>query len=60
MSIRLQRGVYRLNVRGKNAELSTFDGTTNRTVMVTVEIGNDRFAASLPFVRKRTDLRYPR
>src|SRR5438094_4466507 len=58
--VRRQRdGRYRINVRGRNMELSTFDGTTDRTVQVRVEIGNDRAAANLTFRRVGRDLRYP-
>ena len=58
--LRLRRdGSYRISVRGRNMELSTFDGTTDRTVQVRVEIGNDQAAANLPFRRVRRDLRYP-
>jgi hypothetical protein len=35
------------------------DGTTDRTIQVRVEIGNDVAAANLPFRRTGRDLRYP-
>ncbi|HJQ84213.1 MAG TPA: hypothetical protein VKA21_09065, partial [Candidatus Binatia bacterium] len=58
--LRLRRdGTYKLNVRGRNADLSAFDGTTDRTIQVRIESGNDDAAANLPFRRVRRDLRYP-
>ena len=59
--VRLQRdGTYRIVVRGRHLELSTFDGTNDRTINVTVQIGNDRGSASVPFRRVRSrDLRTP-
>jgi hypothetical protein len=60
VSLRLRRdGSYKLGVRGRDLELSSFDGTTDRTIQVRVEIGNDRAAANLPFRRRGRDLRYP-
>jgi len=49
--------VARLTESG--ADLSTFDGTTDRTIQVRVEIGNDHAAANLPFRRVGRNLRYP-
>ena len=56
-----QRGsaTYKLKVVGRRAELSAFDGTTDQTIQVRVEIGNDQAAANLPFRRVGRNLRYP-
>jgi len=60
VTIRVRRdGTYTLKVRGRNAELSTFDGSGNRTIQVRVDIGNDQAAQNLPFRRSGRDLRYP-
>ena len=60
VTLRVRRdGTYTLKVRGRNAELSTFDGTSDRTIQVRVEIGNDAAAANVPFRRMGRDLRYP-
>jgi hypothetical protein len=60
VSLRLRRdGLYKLSIRGRDAELSTFDGTTDRTIQVRVESGNDQAAANLSFRRQGRDLRYP-
>jgi hypothetical protein len=53
-TLRLRRrrdGTLRLSVRGRDVDLSQFEGSGNQTIAVAVEIGNDRFAASLPFRR---------
>ena len=58
--IRPQRdGSWKLVIKGRNADLSTFDGTTDRSIQVRIEIGNDVAAANLTFRRRGTDLRYP-
>jgi len=59
VNLRLKRGAFKLNVRGRNADLSTFDGTTDRTIQVGVITGNDQAAQNLAFRRSRSDLRYP-
>jgi hypothetical protein len=58
--VRPQRdGSFKLVVRGRNAELSSFDGTTDRNIQVRAEIGNDVAVANLTFRRSGRDLRYP-
>jgi hypothetical protein len=60
ISLRVRRdGSYKLSIRGRGAELSMFDGTTDRTMQVRIEIGNDAAAANLHFRRAGRDLRYP-
>jgi hypothetical protein len=59
VNLRLKRGVYKLSIKGRNADLSTFDGTTDRNIQVRVDIGNDQAAQNLAFRRSRRDLRYP-
>ncbi len=59
VTLRLKRGTYKLGIRGRNADLSTFDGTTDRSIQVRVDIGNDQAAQNLAFRRKGRDLRYP-
>ncbi len=60
VSLRVRRdGTFKLSIKGRNAELSTFDGTTGRNIQVRVEIGNDDAAQNLPFRRSGRDLRYP-
>ena len=41
---------YRLNVRGRNAELSAFDGTTDRAITIGVGVGNDCASTTVSFV----------
>ena len=60
ISVRVRRdGSYRVSVSGRNMDLSTFDGTTDRNVQVRIEIGNDQAAQNLTFHRTRRNLRYP-
>jgi hypothetical protein len=61
VSLRIRRrdGTYKVSIRGRNAELSAFDGTTDRTIQLRLEIGNDQAAVNLPFDRRGRDLRYP-
>ncbi|TMB10788.1 MAG: hypothetical protein E6J71_26295 [Deltaproteobacteria bacterium] len=59
VTLRLRGGTYKLSIRGRDADLSTFDGTTDRTIQVEVIIGNDQAAQNLPFRRHGRDLRYP-
>jgi len=60
ISVRVRRdGSYRVSVSGRNMDLSTFDGTTDRSVQVRIEIGNDQAAQNLTFHRTRRNLRYP-
>jgi hypothetical protein len=60
VSVRVRRdGTFKLSIRGRDLDLSTFDGTTDRTIQVRVESGNDEAAQNLPFRRSGRDLRYP-
>jgi hypothetical protein len=62
VKLRVRRdGTYKLSVRGRYADLSTFDGQNDggRTIQVQVEIGNDQAAENLHFRRIGRDLRYP-
>ena len=59
VTLRLRGGTYKLSIRGRDADLSTFDGTTDRTIQVEVIIGNDQAAQNLPFRRHGRDMRYP-
>jgi len=56
---RRSNGTYKVKVIGREADLSTFDGTTDQTIQVQVEIGNDQAPANLPFRRVGRNLRYP-
>ena len=60
MGLRARRdGTYKLTIRGRDVELSSFDGTTDRTIQVRVETGNDQAAANLTFRRRGPHLTYP-
>ena len=48
---------YRLNVRGRDAELAAFDGTTDRAITIGVGVGNDCAATTVNFRRVGTNLR---
>ena len=54
---RRANGTYRISVRGRGAELSSFDGTTDRTIVIGVTVGNDCASSSVNFRRVGTDLR---
>ena len=59
-TLRLRRdGNYKLAIRGRDVDLSAFDGTMGQTIHVRVEIGNDHAAANLAFRRKNRDLTHP-
>jgi hypothetical protein len=54
---RRPNGTYRISVRGRGAELSSFDGTTDRTIAVGLTVGNDCATSNVNFRRIGTDLR---
>jgi len=56
---RQRDGTFKVSVSGRDLDLSRYDGTDDRTIVIGLETGNDHGTATAPFRRAGHNLRTP-